>query len=154
MLAGMFAMVVASGVGGRPCFAQEAQSPDEVVPARPYPEQVNPAPPNVILEIPATESSPREGSTEASAPVQPAKESPSVGIRVPAPAPEQPPKPENFDVIADPNKTPVANDTANLLRLANNLKTEVDKTTPDTLSVTVVRQANEIEKLAHKMRTK
>lgn len=53
----------------------------------------------------------------------------------------------------DPNN-PVAVQTTNLLKLAYNLKSEVDKTTKDTLSVTVVRQASEIEQLAHKMRMK
>jgi hypothetical protein len=38
--------------------------------------------------------------------------------------------------------------------LANSLKAEIDKTTKDTLSVTVVRKADEIEHLAHKMRSK
>ncbi len=52
------------------------------------------------------------------------------------------------------DKRQIADDTAGLLKLANNLKTEVDKSTPDTLSVSVIRQAGEIEKLAHKMRTK
>jgi len=37
--------------------------------------------------------------------------------------------------------------------MANDLKTEVDKSTKDMLSVTVVRKADEIEKLAHKVRT-
>ena len=53
----------------------------------------------------------------------------------------------------DPNN-PVAVQTANLLKLVYNLKTEVDKTTKDTLSVTVVRQATEIEQMARKMRAK
>ena len=41
-----------------------------------------------------------------------------------------------------------------LLKMANSLKVEVDKTTQDTLSLAVIRQAEEIEKLAHKMRTR
>jgi hypothetical protein len=69
--------------------------------------------------------------------------------RAPAPVKiEMPPIPE-----PDPNN-PVAVQSANLLKLAYNLKTEVDKTTKDTLSVTVVRQAGEIEQLARKMRAK
>lgn len=53
----------------------------------------------------------------------------------------------------DPNN-PLAVQTANLLKMANNLKTEVDKTTADTLSVTVVREAGEIEQVARKMRSR
>lgn len=56
--------------------------------------------------------------------------------------------------ITDPRQKQIADDTADLLKLANALKAEMDKTNEDTLSVAVVRQAGEIEKLAHKMRTK
>ena len=55
---------------------------------------------------------------------------------------------------ADPQQKQIYDDGANLLKLANTLKAEVDKTTPDTLSLPVIRRADEIEKLAHKMRTK
>ena len=40
-----------------------------------------------------------------------------------------------------------------MLKMATDLKTEVDKTSKDTLSVPVVRKAGEIEQLAHKVRT-
>jgi hypothetical protein len=52
----------------------------------------------------------------------------------------------------NPQKQEVADEAANLLKMATALKTEVDKTTKDTLSVTVVRKAGEIEQLAHKVR--
>lgn len=55
---------------------------------------------------------------------------------------------------ADQKKKQIADDTSNLLKLANQLKAEVDKTSQDTMSVPVIRQAEEIEKLAHRMRTK
>jgi hypothetical protein len=48
----------------------------------------------------------------------------------------------------------IANDTARLLKLATDLKTEVDKTTKDELSINVIRKADEIEKLAHAVREK
>jgi hypothetical protein len=54
----------------------------------------------------------------------------------------------------DPQQKEIYDDGANLLKLASTLKAEVDKTTADTLSLTVIRRADEIEKLAHKMRTK
>ncbi len=53
---------------------------------------------------------------------------------------------------ADLQTPPVARDCADLLQMATALKQEVDKTTPDTLSVTVVRQAAQIEQLARKVR--
>jgi hypothetical protein len=53
---------------------------------------------------------------------------------------------------ADPQKQGVAGEAADLLKMATALKAEVDKTTKDTLSVAVVRKADEIEQLAHKVR--
>ncbi len=43
-------------------------------------------------------------------------------------------------------------DTTKLLQLANELKSEVDKSTKDTLSVPVVIKAEEVGKLAKKLR--
>lgn len=51
-------------------------------------------------------------------------------------------------------KSEIALNTATLMKLANDLKSEVDKTSKDTLSLTVVREADKIEQLARKMRTK
>jgi PPE-repeat protein len=61
----------------------------------------------------------------------------AIEASAPVPAPAQP-----------------ADDSARLLALANELKSAMDKTTKDMLSVTVVRKAAEIEKLAHRMRSK
>jgi hypothetical protein len=43
-------------------------------------------------------------------------------------------------------------DTAKLLELANELKADVDKSTKDTLSIPVVQKADEVGKLAKKLR--
>jgi len=43
-------------------------------------------------------------------------------------------------------------DTEKLLALATDLKTQVDKSTKDTLSVDVIKKADEIEKLAHSVK--
>jgi hypothetical protein len=48
----------------------------------------------------------------------------------------------------------IAADSARLLKLATDLKAEVDKTTKDELSINVIRKADEIEKLAHSVREK
>jgi hypothetical protein len=45
-------------------------------------------------------------------------------------------------------------DTDNLLKLANELKQYVDKTNENTLSLDVVKKAEEIEKLAHSVKEK
>jgi type VI protein secretion system component VasF len=54
---------------------------------------------------------------------------------------------------AGPPRHQIVDDSANLLKLANRLKAEVDNTTADTLSITAIRDVQAIEKLAHKMRT-
>jgi len=73
---------------------------------------------------------------------------------VSAATPEPAAKPEITGTAVDPRKKQIAEAAADLMRLANSLKIEVGKTTPDTMSVTVVREAEEIEKLAHRMRSK
>ncbi|MEI9980563.1 MAG: hypothetical protein WDN23_16530 [Edaphobacter sp.] len=52
---------------------------------------------------------------------------------------------------ADRQKRLVA-DTDKLLALATDLKQQVDKSTKDTLSVDVIKKADEIEKLAHSVK--
>lgn len=49
-------------------------------------------------------------------------------------------------------KDQLAADTARLYQLANELKAEMDKSTKDTLSLSVIKKADEVEKLAHKVR--
>ncbi len=53
----------------------------------------------------------------------------------------------------DPQTQDVTRECAQLLKMATDLKTEVDKTTQNTLSVTVVRKADAIEELARKVKT-
>lgn len=49
-------------------------------------------------------------------------------------------------------KDQLAQDTARLYELANELKVEMDKSTKDTLSLNVIRKADEVEKMAKKVR--
>ena len=93
-------------------------------------------------------------STESLAGAQPAETNAASGAKVQEASPDQPAKQEAISASVDPQKKQLADDTASLLTLANNLKAAVDKTTQDTLSIVVIRQAEEIEKLAHKMRIK
>ena len=51
-----------------------------------------------------------------------------------------------------PQQKQLAEDTAKLLVLANELKAELDKSNMDTLSLGVIRKAEQVEKLAHKVR--
>lgn len=91
---------------------------------------------------------------------QPQPEAPPAAASAPSAAntqaatPDEPAKPEAAAAPVDPKRKQIADDTANLVKLANSLKVEVDKINPDTMSVPVIRQAEEIEKLAHKMRSK
>jgi hypothetical protein len=48
----------------------------------------------------------------------------------------------------------MTSDTARLIELAHQLKTETDKGTPDTLSILDIRKAELIEKLAHSIQAK
>lgn len=48
----------------------------------------------------------------------------------------------------------IVDDTARLLRLANELKDDVEKSSKDTMSLDVIRKADEIEKLAHDVKNR
>jgi hypothetical protein len=60
----------------------------------------------------------------------------------------------SFDASNAERKKELSDESAQLLTLAMALKAEVDKTNKDMLSLNVVRKADEIEKLAHNVRTK
>lgn len=71
-----------------------------------------------------------------------------------APAPAASPQEASLSANADDaRKQQVASECADLLKMATELKSEVDKSTKDMLSVTVVRKATAIEQFAHKVRT-
>lgn len=53
---------------------------------------------------------------------------------------------------AEARKDQIAADSAKLFELANELKAEMDKSTKDTLSLSVMKKAEEVEKLARKVR--
>jgi len=61
---------------------------------------------------------------------------------------------QNFEAVNAERKKIIADESALLLKLATDLKTEVDKTDKDTLSLTVIRKADVIEKLARDMKEK
>jgi hypothetical protein len=50
-----------------------------------------------------------------------------------------------------PKQKQLTEDTTKLQVLANELKAEMDKSSKDTLSLTVIKKAAEVEKLAHKV---
>jgi len=67
---------------------------------------------------------------------------------------EQKTKDQNYAAANAERKRQITDDSAKLLQLANELKLEVDKSTKDTLSITVIRKAMEIERLAHDVKEK
>lgn len=75
---------------------------------------------------------------------------PAVGTANQADADHQP------DYKANPQLTDkqrrMVEETDKLLQLATDLKAQVDKSTKDTLSVQVIKKADEIEKLAHSLK--
>jgi len=60
----------------------------------------------------------------------------------------------SYEAANAERKRQLDDDTAHLLKLAQELKTEVDKSSKDTLSVSVVRKAEDIERLAHNVQLK
>ncbi len=67
---------------------------------------------------------------------------------------QQQAKPADYATANQERKKQIADDSAKLLKLAAELKTAVDKTTKDTLSLDVIRKADEIERLAHSVKEK
>ena len=63
-------------------------------------------------------------------------------------------KKANIEAANIERKKQISDDSAKLLKLATDLKAEVDKTSKDTLSLGVIRKAEEIEKLAHSVKEK
>jgi hypothetical protein len=59
-----------------------------------------------------------------------------------------------FDAANAERKRQLDSDSAMLLKLASELKAEIDKTPPDTLSLSIVRKAEDIEHLAHSVQVK
>jgi hypothetical protein len=61
---------------------------------------------------------------------------------------------QSFEVANAERKKQIGDESAKLLKLATELKAEVDKTSKDTLSIGIIRKAGEIEKLAHDVKEK
>ena len=61
---------------------------------------------------------------------------------------------KDFEAANTQRKKQIADDSALLLKLAADLKAEVDKTNKDTLSLAVIRKADAIERLAREVKEK
>ena len=92
-------------------------------------------------------------SQDASKPISPeASHPPNVNVQVAMN--EQQSKKASVDAANVERRREIGEDSTRLLKLATDLKTELDKTTKDTLSLGVIRKADEIERLAHSVREK
>ncbi len=67
---------------------------------------------------------------------------------------EQKIKLQHFEAANIERKRQIAEDSANLIKLAAELKAEIDKNTGDTFSLLMMRQTDEIERLAHNVKEK
>jgi hypothetical protein len=67
---------------------------------------------------------------------------------------DQQTKQQSYAAANAERKKQIAEDSAKLLKLASDLKAEVDKTDKDALSLNVIRKADEIERLAHNVKEK
>jgi hypothetical protein len=67
---------------------------------------------------------------------------------------EQQGKQQNYATANVERRKQISEDSAKLLKLATDLKADVDKTAKDTLSLNVIRKADEIERLAHSVKEK
>ena len=93
---------------------------------------------------------PQPSSTSNSQDPAPGRAWSTSTLAIPMPSAGNP----DFTAANAERKKQIADDSTKLLKLATDLKTEVDKTTKDTLSLNVIRKADEIEKLAHDIKEK
>jgi hypothetical protein len=107
----------------------------------------------LVAGVPGSVSGGQLQSTPGQAPRIPGVQQPKTGLDPEDPDPMAPHREQKQAELrnADRQKRLVA-DTDKLLALATDLKEQVDKSTKDTLSVDVIKKADEIEKLAHSVK--
>jgi hypothetical protein len=134
----------AAMTGFRPCNQAGRKIPHRLVPA-------------ILVLVAAALAS----GQQSAAPGQP---QPTAGQQAPDPGPSRPGAGATPLAVPAAARAPesanaerrrqIADDAARLVTLATALKAEVDKTDKDTLSLTVIRKADEIEKLARTVKEK
>ena len=100
------------------------------------------------------EPAPAVESHPSTAPTPPVQSSPPAQVESPAPAQPvavKPPVPEP-PLSSDPVERQLQIDTAHLLQLTEELKTEIDKAGSNTLSLAALRKADEVQKLARELK--
>jgi cytoskeletal protein RodZ len=122
-----------------------ARSGAQSEPAQKATQQSTPAPAQPAPDAPSTPAPAQQDATAT--PAQPAAQPASDA------APTQPRAPYPGMTPEDKRKQQVSQECADLLKLATDLKAQVDKARKDELSVTVVRKAAELEQMAHKIKS-
>jgi hypothetical protein len=106
----------------------------------------------IVLLAGAAQPGQQEPSADKPSATSDTSQSPDLNDQ--AKPPQQPPAKQAAETPGGEHKRQISDDSAKLLTLAMALKAEVDKTNKDTLSLNVIRKADEIEKLAHSVRDK
>ena len=127
----------------RPPYVRPASLQPAAAGANPAPTAANPVPATAGPVGPASAQADGGPAAADPSPAAPGAEAPKAG-----PVPE----PESRGAANAGAEDLVSAECADLLKLASSLKAEVDKTTKDELSVSVVRDAGQIEQMARKMR--
>lgn len=104
-----------------------------------------------LASIPPAAAQQASQSSTAQQPANPAPAIQQPATSQPAPQPPATSAPAESKP-ATPQQKQLADDTAKLLALANELKAELDRSNKDTLSLSVIRKAEQVEKLAHRVR--
>ncbi|MGB6826468.1 MAG: hypothetical protein WBE41_00395 [Terracidiphilus sp.] len=142
------AFLALTSFAGSPTPSRAQSTPTQQAPpapAQPATQETTPAPTQPTSD--AQSSSVPAQQDANSAPTPPAAQPPT------AATPAEPRAPYPGITPEDKSKQQVAQECADLLKLATDLKAQVDKATKDELSVTVVRKATELEQMAHKVRS-
>lgn len=125
----------------------DLNSPPPVLPTDP-PGWKPDAPPN---DAPAAYAPVAKAAPSTEAVPVPARSSPAPKPATPVAA--APTAPADIPLPTDPRQRQVAVECNELLHMAADLKTSVDKSTKDELSIDVVRKAGQIEQYARRVRT-
>lgn len=149
-----------AGMQSDPPPDASTDTPDSAPPPDMLPDSAADAANDVSVDSPtdsAKDSSSSSRAVEASVPEQPASPqvTPAAIVAQPEPAAAavvQPLKPSVPLSPEDARRQQVATEVGDLLKMATDLKAEVDKTTKDELSIAVIRKAGAIEQYSHKLR--
>ncbi len=155
---GVCALLAFAAFAAGPLHSGAQSAPPQQTPTIPQQDPNTPAP-QQDSNAPAVQQDQNAAALQSSsAPAQPAAvetsapQAPTENQAAPSTAAKPPRPPYPGLTPEEKSKQQVAQECANLLQLATDLKTQVEKTRKDELSLVVVRKATELEQMAHKVR--